>query len=98
VISLTWSLGPRVRRARCLVAVARPVTRLVIGSGGMTMTPSLSAAIPGPPGFDDGGADHLSPAASNRSCRYAGVALGAALERTRTLAAAAEGARLEQEL
>ena len=63
-------------RARCLVAVARPVTRLVIGSGGMTMAPSLSAAIFGAPGFDDGGADHPSPAASDRSCRYAGLSRG----------------------
>ena len=90
VISLTWSLGPRVRAgARCLVAVARPVTRLVIGSGGMTMAPSLSAAIFGAPGFDDGGADHPSPAASDRSCRYAGLSrgeCGAAVRQERELA------------
>ena len=63
-------------RAGYLVAVVRPAMRLVIGSGGMTMAPSLSAAIFGPSGFGDAGADHPFPAASDRSCRYAGLSRG----------------------
>jgi len=76
-------------RAGYLVAVVRPAMRLVIGSGGMTMAPSLSAAIFGPSGFGDAGADHPFPAASDRSCRYAGLSrgeCGAAVRQERELA------------
>jgi len=62
-----------VGRAGCLVAVARPATRSAIESGGITMAPLLSAATFERPGFGDGGADHPSAAASDRSSRYAGL-------------------------